>query len=278
MVRSFRHDLTLGRNGLMVEGKRLSWTWQWKIGTQAENYKYRILLNPVSCWTGVSIYVPEQTLSIAGTLVSFNSGDPGTQKIDWSKQADSLRGRNGQRFTYYCPPGTVSSRLWGVDLYTDDSSICTAAVHAGLITAQSGGTVTIEIRAGANTYQGTTRNGVKSSRYGSWHGSFVFVGGSPPRPDLGNLWRIREANPQGQGCDGVWRRRAGTQIFDARWQCLGGTVVDVVRIESVTGTQVIVYREGNGGRYTLTLSPDGRRIISGRIGWAPGWTFTGTIE
>lgn len=204
--------------------------------------------------------------------------DSGGQEITWATQADNLRGRNGQRFTYHCPPGTVSTRLWGVDLYTDDSSICTAAAHAGLINAQSGGTVTIEIRAGANAYQGTTRNGVKSSGYGSWHGSFVFVGGSPPRTDLGNLWRIREANPQGQGCDGVWRRRPGTQIFDARWQCLGGTVVDVVRIESVTGTQVIVYREGSNGRYTLTLSPDGRRIIAGRIAWAPGWTFTGTIE
>jgi hypothetical protein len=100
----------------------------------------------------------------------------------------------------------------------------------------------------------------------------------PSLTDLGSLWRIREANPQGQGCDGVWQRRPGTRTFDARWQCVGGPVVDVVRIESVAGDQVIVYREGTNGRYTLTLSPDRRRIVAGRIGWAPDWTLTGTIE
>lgn len=100
----------------------------------------------------------------------------------------------------------------------------------------------------------------------------------PGSADLGSVWRIREANPQGQGCDGIWQRRPGTQVFDARWQCLGGPVTGVVRIESVNGNEVVVSREGMEGRYTLTLSPDRRRIVSGRIAWGPDWTFTGTIE
>ena len=100
----------------------------------------------------------------------------------------------------------------------------------------------------------------------------------PDTADLGSLWRTREANPQGQGCDGVWRRRLGTQIFDAHWQCVGGPVVDVLRIERLAGDEVVVYRAGTTGRYTLTLSPDRRRIITGRIEWAPDWSFTGTIE
>jgi hypothetical protein len=96
----------------------------------------------------------------------------------WATQADGYRGKNGQRVTYTFPAGgTLSSRIWGTDLYTDDSSIATAAVHAGLITPQNGGTVTIEIRSGASTYQGTNRNGVNSQNYGSWSGSFVFVSG-----------------------------------------------------------------------------------------------------
>lgn len=96
--------------------------------------------------------------------------------ISWNTPADSLRGRNGERFTFVCPPnGAASGRLWGSGLYTDDSSICTAAVHAGLITVMSGGTVTIEIRPGATSYQATIRNGVNSRGYGSWAGSFVFA-------------------------------------------------------------------------------------------------------
>ncbi|MGZ5434875.1 MAG: LCCL domain-containing protein [Pyrinomonadaceae bacterium] len=99
------------------------------------------------------------------------------ETINWATQADTLRGRNGQQFTFVCPAGgPISSRLWGTDVYTDDSSICTAAVHAGYIELPSGGAVTIEIRPGQSGYTGVTRNGIVSRGYGSWSGSFVFVG------------------------------------------------------------------------------------------------------
>jgi hypothetical protein len=65
--------------------------------------------------------------------------------------------------------------VWGTGIYTDDSSICSAAAHAGLITARSGGQVTIKIRPGAKSYNGANRNGVSSQRYGSWKGSFIFT-------------------------------------------------------------------------------------------------------
>jgi LCCL domain-containing protein len=98
----------------------------------------------------------------------------------WGTQANQWRGQNGRRETLACPPGgPTAGRLWGTDIYTDDSSICLAAVHAGLITAAAGGTVTIEIRPGQPAYTGSTRYGVASSGYGGWSGSFVFVGGSP---------------------------------------------------------------------------------------------------
>ncbi len=100
----------------------------------------------------------------------------GVETIDWNKQADPLRGRNGTRFTYQCKPGgPVSGRLWGTDVYTDDSSICSAAAHAGLITVSAGGRVTIEIRPGQSSYKPSIRNGVTSLSYGGWSGSFVFV-------------------------------------------------------------------------------------------------------
>jgi len=101
--------------------------------------------------------------------------DTGTT-IAWGTTAEPSRGKNGTRTTYYCPAGgSLSDRLWGTDLYTDDSSICTAAVHAGLVTTAAGGTVTVEIRPGAASYSGTSRNGVGSRGYGGWHGSFVFI-------------------------------------------------------------------------------------------------------
>jgi len=91
-------------------------------------------------------------------------------------QADIYRGKNGQQFTIEFPPGgVISSRLWGTDLYTDDSNIATAAVHAGLISTEYGGVVVIEIKPGASSYEGSSRYGVSSGNWGSFSGSFIFV-------------------------------------------------------------------------------------------------------
>lgn len=119
-----------------------------------------------------------RSLAALSTLtVMLAAGSVAAQTaIDWTTQADPHRGANGTRLTLACPSGGVlSDRVWGTDLYTDDSSVCTAAVHAGLITSAKGGTVTIEIRPGAAAYTGSTRHGAISEDYGQWLGSFAFV-------------------------------------------------------------------------------------------------------
>ena len=108
----------------------------------------------------------------------------------WAADASQFRGRNYRRFEYSCPTGGGPQKVWGTDVYTDDSSVCTAAVHAGRITFGAGGTVTIEIRPGLSSYQGSSRNGVNSRSYGSWTGSFVVIGRStsvcaPPNSCIG---------------------------------------------------------------------------------------------
>ncbi len=81
-----------------------------------------------------------------------------------------------QTFTFYCGNGVgQTDSIWGTDLYTYDSSICTAAVHAGRIALATGGAVTIQIKPGAASYMGSTRNGIASQSYGVWGGSFIFV-------------------------------------------------------------------------------------------------------
>ncbi len=123
------------------------------------------------------------TVAAAPPPVTGGGGQPGAQAVDWNTTAQDHRQQIGQRFTYPCPPGGAPGRgPWGTDIYTDDSSVCTAAVHAGLITFASGGTVTIEMRPNAGSYTGTSRYGVQTSNYGSWDNAFVFVGagGAPP--------------------------------------------------------------------------------------------------
>ncbi len=114
--------------------------------------------------------------SITGQQVRAQNIIQGT----WATQANDFAANVGRQYTFYFPPGgTISSRVWGTDIYTYDCSIASAAVHAGLITPQNGGTVTIEIRAGQSSYKGTTRNGVTSRDWGAFGGSFVFVKGTP---------------------------------------------------------------------------------------------------
>ncbi len=110
--------------------------------------------------------------AVKETVGSSNTG--GGARITWGTNAVELRGKNGQRFTYTCPSGSGGS-VWGTDIYTDDSSICNAALHAGLINSGSGGTVTIEIRPGQQSYTGSSRNGVGSASYAAWYGSYVFI-------------------------------------------------------------------------------------------------------
>ena len=92
----------------------------------------------------------------------------------WEANASSLSGKDGEMFTLACSPGGTAHSVWGSDIYTADSSICTAAVHSGLITYQQGGTVTIELRPGRTLYGSSERNGVTTSDYGSYQHSFVF--------------------------------------------------------------------------------------------------------
>ena len=100
----------------------------------------------------------------------------GRERITWSTTASKFRNNLDQDFTFDCPPNGRIRGIWGTDIYTYGSSICSAAVHAGLITARDGGRVTIRIRPGSEFYNGTTRNGVSSQKYGSYNGSFIFIG------------------------------------------------------------------------------------------------------
>lgn len=76
---------------------------------------------------------------------------------------------------------TARGSVYGMDIYTDDSAICAAALHAGAIPA-AGGMVTVVPASGQNAYAGVTRNGVSSSNWGAYPGSFTIAGVSAPTP------------------------------------------------------------------------------------------------
>lgn len=85
----------------------------------------------------------------------------------------------GRRWSFRCPPEIGQGSVWGVDVYTGDSAICTAAVHAGLHSFATGGLVTLEERKGLDAYGGSTANGVMSWSYGTYSRSYAFVPSGP---------------------------------------------------------------------------------------------------
>lgn len=115
-------------------------------------------------------------LSKTANILNLERGEPvPVQPIDWDTNALDFRERLEQELTFVCPPGGAIGVVWGTDIYTDDSSICSAAVHAGIITSINGGRVTFRIKPGETRYQGTERNSVLSQSFERWEGSFIFV-------------------------------------------------------------------------------------------------------
>ena len=95
-------------------------------------------------------------------------------EISWSTTATHLRRTTGER-RFVCPGQARPFPVWGGDVYSDHSSICNAAVHAGVITRDAGGPVTVRVEPGRDSYSGAPRNEVNAQSLGAWAGSFRFI-------------------------------------------------------------------------------------------------------
>jgi hypothetical protein len=118
---------------------------------------------------------PSTTLGATST-----TADPEVVNL-WRLTAVEHREQVGSRFQFECPgpypePDFIPN-IWGTGVYTDDSSVCIAAVHAGVITLEDGGSVIIEMRPGQDAYEPSEANGITSQEWPEWPGSFAVVDG-----------------------------------------------------------------------------------------------------
>lgn len=80
-----------------------------------------------------------------------------------------LAGTVGSTY-YFRVRGEAEGPLWGTDVYTGDSALSAAAVHAGLLKVGEAAVLKVIAVAPLSQYQGCVRNGVTShdfGRYGS---------------------------------------------------------------------------------------------------------------
>jgi predicted nucleic acid-binding Zn ribbon protein len=86
---------------------------------------------------------------------------------------NNFEGRTAPVSCACAPEAAMSGSVWGTGIYTTDSRVCRAAVHAGMIPA-TGGVVNVVPAPGQNAYAGSAANGITTSNYGPWGASFTF--------------------------------------------------------------------------------------------------------
>ncbi len=84
----------------------------------------------------------------------------------------NLQNEVGKTFYFRVTGAVNNGTVWGTDIYTSDSPLAMAAVHAGVLKAGQTGVVKVEIVPGQASYAGSTQNGVTTQDYGPWPGAY----------------------------------------------------------------------------------------------------------
>ncbi|XP_077441704.1 macrophage mannose receptor 1-like [Vanacampus margaritifer] len=106
------------------------------------------------------------------------------------RKFNSLHVTNWKMF--HCPPECANAKhkVFGTLIYDEDSSICAAAIHAGVIRNEVGGDCIVMRAPEPKVYEGSTRNGITSRYYnGPTALAFTFAEGELrcPEPDWGQF-------------------------------------------------------------------------------------------
>ena len=108
-----------------------------------------------------------------------DDGEPGS--ITWRTTWSQIPKEFTQPMTLACPPGGEIGVVWGTGVYAEDSSICSAAVHSGLIKPDTGGVITVQRATNAASFVPSEKFGVKSLSWSAKPEAFrVMVASSTP--------------------------------------------------------------------------------------------------
>jgi hypothetical protein len=193
--------------------------------------------------------------------------------------------------------GVARGAVWGTDVYTDDSTVAAAAVHAGVLAAGETKTVTVTILPGQASYPASTRNGVSSASWGSWAGSYSFAGAgavstvpvATARPAVAPGFVATTTALAAGGRLVCPITVTGGGVYTYRWYLNGnlisGATVNPYVVDSLTAANAGTYsvdvtnslgttrltagtvNVGNAGSPVLALQPISKTVV-------PGATFT----
>lgn len=91
--------------------------------------------------------------------------------------------RVGETF-YARVTGVSTGSVWGSGLYTSDSSLAAAAVHAGVLKVGETKVVRYRIAPGQSAYTGSSNHGVETTSYGPYPSSFQIFEAAPASDEV----------------------------------------------------------------------------------------------
>jgi hypothetical protein len=91
--------------------------------------------------------------------------DQGFLAADAPVRIQDLCGTPGTTY-YFRVTGDAGGSIWGTDVYTGDSVLATAAVHAGAVKPGETAVVRVTVMPPLSQYHGSVRYGVTSHDYG----------------------------------------------------------------------------------------------------------------
>jgi hypothetical protein len=182
----------------------------------------------------------QQTLAAPGVPGSGVLPDPGT--------LTGHRGQNGTSLVFQVTGDPNAGSVWGSDIYTDDSTLASVVVHAGLLRSGETGNVRVDILAGQESYVGCTKNGVTSSSYQSWQGSYR-VSRAAAAAAVPSLGEYRGRNNESLTFDITGDAKAGT---------VWGGDFNIYTDDSNLATAVVhagLVKDGEHARVKVTILP-----------------------
>lgn len=125
-----------------------------------------------------------QRLILACLLGACAQAAPAQQQssiaLTEAESASGFSRQIGRRLRFICPAiATPNTEVWGTDVYANQSVVCTAAIHAGVLPMGQAGIVSIVIGEGG-PFAGSERHDVRTRDYGNRDYSYTFDRGTEP--------------------------------------------------------------------------------------------------
>ena len=117
-------------------------------------------------------------LLVLSMLMGFVAGCKKGQPVGCGDRMDkipNLANTVGASLVVHCPQNCFQGVVYGDGIYTVDSSVCVAAVHAGVVNAVKGGNVKVEVVSSQPGYAGSEKNGISTRAWSSSWGNTAFT-------------------------------------------------------------------------------------------------------